>query len=377
MTLTNDFDRYRHAKEKHGGRIDKHSPWVGWSIIAGLSVLTIIAWVFAIPGYQNFAQGDPSVSADINRSQTPSRPSDAGGNKLLPGLLLTEREPDEMAVVFLDVGQGDAIFIQTPDKHTMLIDSGEGTNPDYEYARKIDAAHSLILPFFQKNKIEKLDVFVESHPHSDHIGSAADILNNIPVDELWLSGHDHPSKAMENMLYAAKQQNTTTRAPIEVGGNMKEGSQFSLGDYVNGWILRTAPKDKDINNASLALMLYYGETGMIFAGDTEGSREGGGLGEQELVKTWGEQLDVEILKINHHGSRFSSAPTFIDYIDPDHSVFMVGHYNTFGHPTDEVISRVRKAGSKIHRTDEDGTIYMFTDGDNIRVINQRDFTAVN
>lgn len=379
--MTNEFDRYRQAKQEHGGRTDKRSGLVGWGIVGVLAILSVTAWVFAVPGYQSLAQSSssPTSRASTNPPETPDRPSTGGGSKdkVLPGYLLTERKPNETAIVFLDVGQGDAIFIQTPDKKNMLIDSGEGQNPDHEYARKVDAANELILPFFRQNNIQKLDYYIGSHPHSDHIGSAADIFNAMPVGEVWIAGKEHPSKSKESMLKAIKKNNITLKAPVEVGGTLKEGQKFMLGKYVKGWILRTAPQEDNINNSSLAMLLYYGDVGMIFAGDTEGSREGGGLGEQELIKKWGDQLDVEILKINHHGSRFSSAPKFIDVVEPDHSVFMVGHYNTFGHPTPEVISRVKEVGSKVHRTDQDGTIYMFTDGKNIRVLNRRDFSAEN
>lgn len=375
--MANDFDRYRKAKQQHGGRADAESPWIGWSIVAGLALFTAVSWAFAVPGYRNLlAQGQQSTSNQQQGGFT-NQATPQNGEKTLPGLLLTERKPDETAIVFLDVGQGDAIFIQTPTKEHMLIDSGEGQNPDYKFARKVDAANELILPFFRKNNIQSLDYYIASHPHSDHIGSAADIFNNIPVEEVWIAGKKHASTSRERMLKSVKENDITLKAPVEVGGTLEEGQTIDMGPAMKGWLLRTAPKDDDINNASLALLLYYGGTGMIFAGDTEGSKEGGGLGEQELIRMWGDQLDVEILKTNHHGSRFSTAPEFVDFVEPDHSIFMVGHYNTFGHPTPEVISRVKEAGSEVHRTDEDGTIYMFTDGENIRVMKRRDFTAVD
>jgi competence protein ComEC len=373
--MPNEFDRYRKAKKHHGGRTDVSSDWIGWSIIGTIATLAVVSWVFAVPGYrQLLTRGQAQTTST---SETANVSETSGQEKALPGLLLTERKPDETAIVFLDVGQGDAIFIKTPDDQHMLIDSGEGENPDYKFARKVDAANELILPFFHKNNIDKLDYYIASHPHSDHIGSAADIFDEMPVEEVWISGKKHASTSKERMLKSIDEHDITMKAPAKVGGTLKEGQTIDMGSAMKGWLLRTAPKDDDINNASLGILLYYGDVGMIFAGDTEGSKEGGGLGEQELVRTWGNQLDVEILKSNHHGSRFSTSQTFVDFVEPDHTVFMVGHYNTFGHPTPEAISRAEEVGSEIHRTDQEGTIYMFTDGENIRVMKRRDFSAVS
>lgn len=370
--MNNDFDRYRRGKRKHGGRTDEKGTLKGWILIAVLLLLNGTTWAFAVPGYQKMLTtgGKPTGPDSFQPQETNEKT-----NPIQPGMILTERDPDEMALAFLDVGQGDAIFIQTPSGKNVLVDSGEGSNPDYKFARAVAAAEKLILPFFRRNKIDHLDYFITSHPHSDHIGSSYEIIRNVSIDEIWAAGYDHPSTSKKDMLNAIEAEKSTSdlkfRIPAGSGGDLKEGLNLDLGPGVKGWLIRTAPHAENTNEASLVLLIYYGDIGTLLTGDVEQK------GERELVKKWGEQLDVDILKVAHHGSRTSSTPPFVEQVTPKHSVFMVGHYNTFGHPTDEVMSRLKRAGSKLYRTDQDGTIFMFTDGRSISVRKKPAISAVN
>jgi competence protein ComEC len=367
----NPFERYRKGKELHGGRIRTSSALPGWILIVLLVVLNFAAWPFAVTGYQKMVEtGGKPESVQVNAGS-----DDRRNSTLQPGTLLTEREPDELAVVFLDVGQGDAIFLRTPTGENILVDSGEGSNPDYKFARAVAAAQDLILPFFRRNRIEELDYFITTHPHSDHIGSSYEVIKNTSIQEVWAAGYDHPSTSKKDMLNAIESKKSTSelafKVPAGAGGTLKEGMQLDLGPGTRGWLLRTAPNAENTNESSLVLLFYYGETGILLTGDAEHA------GEKELIKQWGKQLDVDILKTGHHGSRTSSIPPFVETVQPEHSVMMVGHYNTFGHPSDEVVSRLKRAGSQIHRTDQDGTIFMFTDGSSIRIRKEPAVSAVN
>lgn len=367
----NPFERYRKGKEVHGGRIPEVNTIPGWITIILLIVLNFVAWPFAVTGYQKMVQtgGKPDAASISNPS------GERSSMPVHPGTLLTEREPDELAVVFLDVGQGDAMFIRTPTGENILVDSGEGSNPDNKYARSVGSAQDLILPFFRRNRIEELDYFITTHPHSDHIGSSYEVIKNTSIQEIWAAGYAHPSRSKKDMLNAIESKQASSdlalKVPEKAGGTLREGMELDLGTGTRGWLLRTNPDAENTNESSLVTLFYYGETGILMTGDAEHA------GEKELIKKWSNQLDVEILKAGHHGSRSSSIPPFVEIVQPDHSVMMVGHYNSFGHPSDEVISRFKRAGSKIHRTDQDGTIFMFTDGESTRVMNDPAVSAVN
>ena len=367
----NPFERYRKGKELHGGRIQTTSVLPGWILIVLLVVLNFAAWPFAVTGYQKMvATGGKPESVQVDAGS-----DDRRNSNLQPGTLLTEREPDELAVVFLDVGQGDAIFLRTPTGENILVDSGEGSNPDFKFARSVGAAKNLILPFFRQNKIEELDYFVTTHPHSDHIGSSYEIIKNTPIDEVWAAGYDHPSRSKKDMLNAIDSRKSTSdielHVPEETGGTLEEGQRLDLGTATKGWLLRTAPNAENTNASSLVLLVAYGETEFLLTGDTEKH------GERGLIRKWGEQLDADVLKVGHHGSTSSSIRPFVKTVKPDHSVIMVGHYNSFGHPNDSILSRLKRAGSRVHRTDQDGTIFMFSDGESVEVESRPAVSAVN
>lgn len=370
----NDFERYRESRERQGGRTDEIGSNLLWLIITVLGVLNLLAWSWALPGYRTMAGSAVELSKRVWFPRTWS-----GGETRRkfqqPGTILDEREPEELAFAFLDVGQGDAVFVRTPTEKNLLIDTGEGQNPDSRFTRSINAAERLLLPFLRRNGVRKLDYLITTHPHSDHIGGASRIIDAINIDRIWSSGHNHPTRSRKQMLEAirVKKRETglTYNVPERAGGTLEAGRALELGNAVKGWLLRTAPHASNANESSLALLLYYGKIGILLMGDTERK------GERELIRKWGDQLDVEVLKVGHHGSGTSSSQAFVRTVDPDHSVIMVGRSNTFGHPAAEVTKRLRRNGSKIHRTDKHGSIFMFTDGRDIRVKSVPSVSAVN
>lgn len=376
--MENKFDLYREAKKHQGGRVDQIPQWPGWVVVGIVLILSAISWWFAFQGYRNYFTSQSKQESSRNMvygKQNRSNQWDDVDGPIRPGILIQERKPDEMAVVFLDVGQGDAVFIRTPMKENILIDAGEGSNPDFKFARQVDAAAELILPFFKRNKINQLDYFITTHPHSDHIGGAYEIIEKMSIDKVWIAGMDHPSRSKKDLLTAVKNKKDQTSIELEkpekAGGTLNVGQSLQLESPVRSWLLRTRPYAENVNQSSLVTLLHYGKTSFLFTGDTEKK------GEFNLVQKWGNELDVDVLKVGHHGSHSSSIKPFIQTVKPRHSVIMVGHYNSFGHPTDEVLSRLKRVGSSINRTDQDGTIYMFTDGKSIRILNQQTVSAVN
>ena len=336
--MDDKFSKYRRAAESA-----RPATWPGWAAAAVLLALTVGAWIYAIPVYF------PATSKDL-----------PGGRGIPQATEITTwKHPGELAVVFFDVGQGDAALIQTPRGKNILIDSGEGKNPDSRYLKAIDAAGRIILPFLRQMGIRRLDIVVTSHPHSDHMGSMYEILGDrdITVGQLWISGFIHSTTSNKKMLKTAERRNIPVYAPKPE----ELPIQLDVGTDVAAYILCGDPNAEDANNSSIILKVVYGQVSFLFDGDAEID------GEKTCAVRWGHTLKSDILKVGHHGSKTSSTTIYLNQVKPDVGIISVGSYNTFGHPSPNILQRYQEMGVKIYRTDEHGTIFVFSDGKTYRV----------
>lgn len=358
------LERYRRDKRLHGDRVDRPPRWLGPVLLGLLVLLNGGAWTGALPGYGRLMDAWWGRGVVRTATGTGSGP-----------LLRSHRAPGELAVVFLDVGQGDATFLRTPGGRNVLIDTGEGSRPDHRTGRNRNAFRRVVRPFLRRNRIERLDYLILTHPHSDHIGGAARLVGSMPVGEIWESGSDHPSasrRALRRTVARLPDERAPRiRVPRGAGGALKPGTPLDLGPAVRGWLLRTAPRASSANASSLCVLVAYGSTEWLFPADIERPHE------RSLLLRWGRQLDVDVLKVPHHGSRTSSGESFLRITSPRHTVFSVGRNNPFGHPDTAVLRRVRRTRSSIHRTDRDGSIYMFSDGETIRVHHTRGAAGIS
>ena len=246
----------------------------------------------------------------------------------------------ELEVHFLDIGQGDAALVIC-DGESMLIDSGP-------------AKASQFLFSYLREKTEKLDVVVATHPHDDHIGGMAAALNAVPVGVIYSPVTAWNSISWENMAKYAEAQGI----PIVVPG---EGNCFSLGGAVVT-ILYCWPEAWDENDMSIVLRLDYADTGFLFTGDAEEMSE-------DMMLSDNAPLKADVLKVAHHGSRWSSHPDFISAVSPAWAVISCGEGNDHGHPHEEVISALK--GATILRTDQMGTIVFSSDGTHLTVSTEK------
>ncbi len=255
-------------------------------------------------------------------------------------------EQDEIAVHFIDVGQGDCIFIDTPDKD-MLIDSGE-----YEYA-------SRVIRYLHSNGVTKLDYIIATHPHSDHMGGMARIMTAFDVGEFIMS--EVPEDMIPIAEYYTKAMNTLALKGItttysEVGRTITlcEGTQLNIiGPLGSGY--------DDLNSYSIIAKLTSGNRSFLFTGDMEKDAE------LELVNSW-LNLSADVIKIPHHGSSSSSSSAFVKRVRPSYAVVSVGDDNTYGHPNSEVLNRYRLIGGKVISTMNSGSVVFITDGNEITYI---------
>ncbi|HWR25630.1 MAG TPA: lamin tail domain-containing protein [Methanosarcina sp.] len=240
-----------------------------------------------------------------------------------------------LTVHFLDVGQGDSILLEYNGK-AMLIDAGE-----QDQGTKISE-------YLRDHGISALDYVVATHPHADHIGGMAEILNNFPVNHFIDSGFPHTSKTYENMLTTIDEKNI----PFEVA---KKGEKIEFDPALDIEVLNPDPQySQELNENSVVLKVSYSQVSFLFMGDA-------GLDIEQSLMDSGYELDSDILKVGHHASKSGSGEAFISQVSPGISIIEVGAGNDYGHPNAEVLRRLESV-SRVYRTDLDGTVVITTDG---------------
>ncbi len=251
--------------------------------------------------------------------------------------------PKELEVHFIDVGQRDAILIRTINGKNMLIDSGSR-----EYAVKV-------LDYLHEQGIGELDIVVATHPDEDHIGAMSEVIKKIKIDAFYMPDKVHNTIAFEQMIDMLKNRKVSVFEALA-------GNYLYFDEGVDLLVLN--PGDRiytDNNNYSIVLKLIYGTNSFLFTGDIDA------VNEYALISDFGDLLDSDILKLAHHGSSGSSAPEFIDAVSPVAAVVSAGIGNSYGHPHQSVSRYLQARGVPLYRTDEQGSIVFYSDGQNIRV----------
>ncbi|MFQ5632424.1 MAG: DNA internalization-related competence protein ComEC/Rec2, partial [bacterium] len=251
----------------------------------------------------------------------------------------------KLKATFLNVGQGDASFIQTPSGQNILIDAGRAT-PDY------DAGKEVILPFFERHGIEKLDLVFITHPHFDHFGGLPAILKAMPVSKVAFVDTAYKSKSFRKLLDILQIEGV----PIHIAKRGQIIDDFSpVQIWISGPALEYAKQNNRPNESSLTLQICYGKNVLLFMGDTQWRGE-------ERMLPYGNLLSSEILKVGHHGSRTSSTAPCLDFVKPNYAVISVGAFNRFKHPSFAVTSRLAAIECDTLRTDLSGALVFTSDG---------------
>ena len=252
-------------------------------------------------------------------------------------------------VTFLDVGQGDAAYIEDSFGKNIIIDSGQSNFWS-------DAGRYVIGPFLRSKGINTIDYLLLTHQDSDHTGGAIYILENFNIDTLITSSSDSGSSTYLKVLAVARRMNVPRK-------KTKMGETIKLGSYSTINILH--PPSNNVtsfsnsnNNSSIVFKYNYGESSILFTGDIESPVE------NKLVDS-GYNLKSQILKVPHHGSSSSSTNLFIDAVSPKEAIISAGRHNLFGHPTEEVTNRYIESSITLRRTDSDKAIVMRADGNTI------------
>ena len=243
---------------------------------------------------------------------------------------------DNLLVEGIDVGQADSILIRNQDQ-VMLIDAG--TNE----------AGDTVVNYLKELGITKINYLVGTHPHEDHIGGIDDVINNFDIGQIYMPKMETTTKTFEDVLEAIENKNLTVTAP-------NKGDKIELGQAV-GTFMTDPILDKDnLNLSSLVMRLEFGNTSFLFMGDAEK--------ENEETINWPK---TDVLKVGHHGSNTSSSKKFLEQIEPEYSIIMVGKDNSYNLPKQETIDNLKSIGSEIYRTDENGTIKIISDGNHLEI----------
>ena len=259
-------------------------------------------------------------------------------------------EGGSLQVHFIDVGQADAA-LGICDGHYMLIDGGNAEDSDLVYS------------YLERHGAKNLDYMVASHAHEDHIGGLSGALNYAKVDTALCPVTEYSSKVFQNMVKYLEQQGKSLTVPAP-------GDKFDLGS-ARVEILGPVQEYDDTNNTSIVLRIDYGETSFLFTGDMETGAE------KDLLES-GADVRATVLKAGHHGSDTSTGYQFLREVSPRYTVISVGEGNKYGHPSDEVLSRFRDAGTEVYRTDMQGHVIAESDGKTVTFRTEKEAdTATN
>lgn len=258
----------------------------------------------------------------------------------------------EVLFHFIDVGQGDAILVTTKSGN-MLIDSGDLSS---------ESRDSLV-NYLSAANVDSFEYVIFTHTDADHIGSADYVVENYNVKNVIMPDYEATTQVYNRLIDAIEKKNTNL---ILIGEDKEvceqSGYTFYLGSLLNTVIAPTEVFD-DPNEMSVVLKSTYGETSVMFTGDAEKESEAA------ILKTWkASDLKCDVLKVGHHGSSTSTTQEFLDAVSPQIAVISCGEGNKYGHPHNEAVERLQKAGVTILRTDLKGHIVIKSDGKTVTVV---------
>ncbi|HDO23803.1 MAG TPA: MBL fold metallo-hydrolase [bacterium] len=251
-----------------------------------------------------------------------------------------------LTVAFLDVGQGDAIFIESPNGNQLLLDAG----PNDKVLREL----SKIMPFYDRS----IDMIIESHPDKDHIGGFVEVLRRYNVDLAMEPGVHSKSavyRELNNLIAEKGIKKILARRGMRV--------DFGDGVYLNILFPDRDVSNVDTNTASIVAKLVYGKTSFLLTGDSPKAIE------NYLVSVDGESLKSDVLKVGHHGSKTSASELFFGYVSPRYAIISAGAGNRYGHPHKETIDLLDQFEIPILSTINLGTIKIKSDGKGIMIAN--------
>ena len=246
-----------------------------------------------------------------------------------------------LEVHFIDVGQGDSTLVKCPDGANILVDGGGGKSTES------------LLAYLSKEKVEKIDLLISTHPDEDHIGGLPEVIRRLKVARVMDPGKVHTTGVYEDYLRAIREG----KVPYVLG---RAGGEYDFGEVKLEVLHPGAVLPEDNNNCSVVVRLTYGDTSFLLTGDAAFEAE------EEMLQT-GRNLRSDVLKCGHHGSRHSCSDSFVQQVRPRVAAISCGLGNKYGHPKKIVLDKMAALGAAVFRTDQLGTFVVESDGVNIGV----------
>ncbi len=271
----------------------------------------------------------------------------AGNNDVEAKLETDETIVSDLNVHYIDANQADATLFQYTDddkKYNVLFDAGDWDDQD-------------VVTYLSEQDIDFIDLIIISHPHADHIGQLAPIIDQFEVGEVWFSGNTSSSKTFQKTVDAVMASEADYYEP-------RAGETFDVGP-LGIEILHPDSLTGELNEDSISARFTYGNMRFLFTGDAYQNEELEMLSRDTSVT-------ADILQLGHHGSKTSSHPDFIDAVDPDIAIYSAGKDNSYGHPHQEVVDRIKSANITLYGTDVHGTIIITTDGESYDISTLKD-----
>jgi len=258
---------------------------------------------------------------------------------LMPFHETTSAQAKNMYVHFINVGQGDAIYIKAPNGEDILIDGGNNSYGDD------------VVNYLKKQKVDDIEIMIATHPDADHIGGLDTVLSAFRVEQVYAPKVSHTTESYKDFLNAVKREGKKIKtAQANVALPIKGVTAKFVGP------VKAYPKS-DLNNWSAVLKLTYGKKSFLFTGDAELKAE------SDMIKAK-QNLRADVLKVGHHGAKTSTSTALLNSVKPTYAVISVGK-NSYGHPTQDVINRLKAYKINTFRTDKQGHIVATTNGSNL------------